>query len=204
MTRLTQLALLAALILWMAGCSESPQATKAPELEKPAEPVSALEAYYQLFPMARAWAPDLELLQMADIRVPDIKPVPGKAAAWQAVFVSPSKRRARRFVYSVVKTEDLAKGVSPSSEESYTPRGQARPFRIAAFKIDSVDAYKTALQRSAEYVKKNPEKPVTFLLESTPEFPNPAWRVIWGDSVLVSNYSVYVDATTGGYLRTMR
>ena len=26
------------------------------------------------------------------------------------------------------------------------------------------------------------------------------WRVIWGDSVSSSDYSVYVDATTGTYL----
>ena len=30
------------------------------------------------------------------------------------------------------------------------------------------------------------------------------WRVVWGDSVGTSNFSVFVDATTGEYLETMR
>ena len=46
--------------------------------------------------------------------------------------------------------------------------------------------------------------PVTFLLEFTKRFPNPAWRVIWGESVGTSDFSIFVDATTGEYLETMR
>src|SRR5438876_151399 len=34
--------------------------------------------------------------------------------------------------------------------------------------------------------------------------PDLTWRVIWGDSVGTSNFSVFVDATTGEYLETMR
>jgi hypothetical protein len=45
--------------------------------------------------------------------------------------------------------------------------------------------------------------PVSYLLEGG-EFPNPAWRVIWGTSVGTSNYSIFVDASLGDYLRTMR
>jgi hypothetical protein len=53
-------------------------------------------------------------------------------------------------------------------------------------------------------VKKNPDKPMFYLLEQTPRYPDLAWRIVWGDSVSSSNYSVYVDATTGEYLETMR
>ncbi len=198
----------AVLLLSLAACSteapKEPEAKKAAEPEKPPEPVSAQKAYYQIFPMARAWAPDLEILQMADMRVQGVKGGAGTAAAWQVVFVSPSKGKMRQFVYSTVKADGLEKGASPTREETYSPRGQAKPFRVAAFKIDSTAAYKTAADHSADYMKKHPDIPVTFLLESTPQFPNPAWRVIWGDSVATSGYSIYVDATTGAYLKTMR
>ncbi len=88
-------------------------------------------------------------------------------------------------------------------EEDYSTRGPAAPFEIAALKVDSDQAYDTASKKSQDYIKKNPTKPVVFLLEQTARFPDPAWRVIWGESVGTSDYSVFVDATTGAYLQTM-
>jgi hypothetical protein len=40
-------------------------------------------------------------------------------------------------------------------------------------------------------------------MEQTKRFPDVTWRVIWGESVGTSDYSVYVDATTGQYLERM-
>jgi hypothetical protein len=50
------------------------------------------------------------------------------------------------------------------------------------------------------FVKKSPDKPIMFLLEKTRRFPDLAWRVIFGESVGTSEYSVFIDATTGAYL----
>lgn len=194
-------------ILALGGCSpEAPKAepAKKAEAEKPAEPVGAQKAFYAVFPQARIWAPDIEVLTMRDIHPEGVAPgEPGTAGAWQVTFVSPSKGRMRQFTYSVVKAENLDKGASMGMEGSYTARGQEQTFRTAAFKVDSVAAYTTAAAKAGDYIKKNPNKPVTFLLESTKQFPNPAWRVIWGESVATSNLSVYVDASTGEYLKTM-
>ena len=60
------------------------------------------------------------------------------------------------------------------------------------------------MKKGADYAKKNPDKTITFLLEQTDRFPNPAWRVVWGETVGSSSYSIFVDATTGEYLRTVR
>lgn len=198
---------LSAVCLFSTGCSpEAPRTAevKKTEPEKPAEPVSAQKAFYGVFPQARGWAPDIEVLQMGDIRPEGVaKGEPGTAGAWQVTFVSPSRNRMRQFTYSVVKAEGLDKGASMGMEAPYTPRGQQKTFRTMAFKVDSTAAYKTAMTKAADYAKKNPDKPVTFLLESTKQFPNPAWRVVWGESVATSNFSVYVDATTGEFLKTM-
>jgi hypothetical protein len=76
---------------------------------------------------------------------------------------------------------------------------------MAAIKIETDAAYKTALENGgAEYEKKNPDKPVTFLLEKVAKHPNPVWRVIWGESVSQSNFSVYVDASTGDFREKLR
>lgn len=72
------------------------------------------------------------------------------------------------------------------------------PFQIAAMKTDSDQAYDAAAEVSADYIKKHPSTPVSFLMELvTKRHPDPTWRVIWGDSVSTSDYSVFVDATTG-------
>jgi hypothetical protein len=89
-------------------------------------------------------------------------------------------------------------------EEGYSATGQAQPWIVAALKTDSDEVYKTALTKGAEYDKKNPSKTITFVLEKTKRFTDPAWRVIWGESVGTSNFSIFVDASTGKYLETMR
>ena len=79
---------------------------------------------------------------------------------------------------------------------------------MAAIKIDTAAAYKTAMEtphsHAAEYDKKNPGKPITILLERTTKHPDPAWRIIWGESAGTSNFSVLIDASTGEYLETLR
>ncbi len=205
-----QIALGCALALALVGCSETP-ATKAPVKkaeEKPPEPVTGRDALYAMYRPARSWATDIEVLKLDSIHLPEVKAEPGKAAAWRATFVSPGKGKARSWTYSVVEGEgNLHKGPFAGLEEAYSgPRGVTKPFNIQALKTDSDAVYQTALKQkqAAEYEKKNPGKRISFLLESTKKHPDPTWRVIWGDSASSSNFSVVVDATTGGYLEIIR
>jgi hypothetical protein len=73
----------------------------------------------------------------------------------------------------------------------------------AALKIDTDEAYNTAAEKSQDYIKKNPGKAISYLLEANKRFPDPTWRVIWGESVSSSDYSVFIDATTGMLLEKM-
>lgn len=199
--------MLPALFLLVQACSEAPkQAEKTQPPAKPPEPVTGRYAFHQMYIAARSWAPDVMVLNLASIPLPEVQSVPGKAGAWQATFVSESRGRARMYTYSVVESAgNLHKGVFSGSEEQFSgQRGQQRPFLAEALKTDSDEVYKEALKHAAEYDKKHPGMIITFVLESTPRFPDPAWRVIWGESVSTSNFSVYIDATTGKYLQTMR
>lgn len=197
------------LLVLLCACSEAPKTApdaKKKEPAKPAEPVSGRYALYQMYTAARGWAPDATPLALRSIHITQVKSIPGRTGAWQATFVSASRSRARSYTYSVVQSEgNLYKGVFAGLEENYSgPRGQSKPFLIAAIKTDSDEVYKTALKKSEDYEKKFPGKPISFLLELTSRFPNPAWRVIWGESVGTSNYSVFVDASTGEFLQKMR
>jgi len=194
-------------LLLLAACGPAPKtAEKAKEPPKPPEPVSAQWAFHQMYVYARSWAPDATPLRLASIELSEVPCKAGKCGAWEAVFVSPRLGRARRLTYSVIEAEgNLHKGVFAGLEETWTgPRGQAEPFPVAAFKVDATAAHELAMKRGADYAKKNPDMPMSYLLEKTKRFPNPAWRVIWGRSVATSGYSIFVDASTGDYLATAR
>ena len=191
----------------LVACSETPPvAEKKAEPVKPPEPVTGEYAFFQMYGMARAWAPDLEALEVRSVPLTEVKSEAGKSGAWEATFVSPGKRQARSYTYSVVESSgNLHKGVFAGPEESYSgPQGQTRPFPVSAVKIDSDKALEVALKHGAEYAKQNPNVPVSFLLQWTPRHRFPAWRVIWGKSVATSNFSVFVDSSEGTYLETMR
>jgi hypothetical protein len=196
------------LLLVMAGCSEqkTPVAEEPKEPEKPAEAVTAQTAVQQMFITARSWAPDAKPIRIASMDLKEVKSEGGKAGAWECTFVTERRQRARRFTYSVVNlpASNIQKGVFGGSEDMWSAGSQAKPFTIQAFKTDSVAAYDVAIKKGADYAKKNPNMPVKFLLEQTSRFPNPAWRVIWGESVALSGYSIFVDATEGKYLATSR
>ncbi|MEX2264855.1 MAG: hypothetical protein WD696_23070 [Bryobacteraceae bacterium] len=187
-------------LLLLTACSEAPKKTAEPE--KPPEPVTGRYSLYQMYPRARAWATDVQPLNCTNINLPEAaKSEPGKSLAWQCVFVSASLGRARRFTYSVIESPgNVYKGVFQSTEERWS--GQQKPFLLAALKTDSDEVFATALKRGAAYAKKHPDMPVNFLLEVNNRFPNPTWRVIWGDSITVSGFSIYVDASSGEYLQT--
>jgi hypothetical protein len=158
-----------------------------------------------MYQVARSWAPDAQVLRLNSMAVSEVAPVRGKAGAWEATFTSAAKGRRRAYTYSVVESQDgLHQGVFGGLEEEWSgDSGQATPFLVAAVEIDSDAAYKAAEGKAGEYEKKQPGKPITFLLEKVAKYPGPAWRVIWGASAGTSAFSVYVDASTGLWLETV-
>jgi hypothetical protein len=204
MNALTNLRWLAPLILFLTACSSTPNTATEKQPPKPPQALTGRQAFQRMYPQARTWAPDALPLQIRSISLSQVKAEPGKAGAWQVIFVSASRGKSKTYTYSAVEEEgNLHEGVFGSIEEDYAARGPAFPFQIAAIKVDSDEAYKTAAAKSADYIKKNPGKPVMFLMELTKRFPDVTWRVIWGGSVGTSDYSVYVDGTTGDFLEAM-
>ncbi|HYO81513.1 MAG TPA: hypothetical protein VES20_08940, partial [Bryobacteraceae bacterium] len=153
--------ILASVATMLVSCSsEAPK--KAEEPEKPAEPVGGRYAFHQCFVAARTWATDLQVLRVRNLLLDDAPKAPGKSAAWEVTFVSAAKGKAKAFLYSVVKTENIHKGVFGGPESSYSgPQGQAAAFPTAALKIDTVEAWETAAGKSKEYMDKNPDMPIT-------------------------------------------
>ena len=61
------------------------------------------------------------------------------------------------YTWSAIESEgNLHKGVFGGSEESYSPSRQQQPFVAAAVRTDSDEAYESAVKKSADFLKKNP------------------------------------------------
>jgi hypothetical protein len=188
--------------LLLAGCSESSSGTKAKEPEKPTEPITGRQAFQMTYPPARTWAPDAQPLRIRSLNLTNPKSDGGKAGAWEILYVSAARARQKSFTWSAVEGEgSLHKGVFGGIEEGWGgPRGQEQPFLYSALKVDTTDALQTAISKSAEYLKKPGTKPqVSFMCELIPRFPDPVWRVFWGENVSAAEWSVFVDASTGEY-----
>jgi hypothetical protein len=198
---------LSSALLLLSACSEAPKTAEKKKEEKP-EPITGQSALFKMYQMARSWAPDCQPLKMNSIPMTDFPTLPpGTAAAWQATFVSAARSQARNYTYSIVESEgNLHKGAFAGLEEGWSgPRGVNQPFPMLAVKVDTDVAYKTALANGgADYDKKNPGKPISFLLEKVTKHPDPVWRVIWGESVGTSNFSIYVDTATGEFKEKLR
>lgn len=201
--------LLAAALCGLGGCSSAPT-PPAPQTEEkkappPAIPISGQSAAFQMYQVARAWGgADIQILKVEDIPIDEVKPVDGKYGAWRATFLAPSKSKIRTFTYSVVDADGgLFKGSRPGNEEAYSASPQIRPFTIQDVKTDSTQALEVAKEQkeTQDHIKKNPATPVHYILEWTGQTTVPAWRVIWGVSVGQSDYSVYVDAGSGKYIK---
>ncbi|MCC7234153.1 MAG: hypothetical protein IT163_02560 [Bryobacterales bacterium] len=198
----------AALAVLLSACGGTPPPAVKKEPAKAPEPVTGLKAFFQMYSAARPWAADLVPLGCHSQEMTGIPSGEGKYPLWNCTFVSESRRQSKTYTYAVANGDGgINKGIYGRNEESYSgPRGNQSPFPMQALKKDTDEALKLALatKDATEYVKKNPDKPVFFMLEKTKELQNPAWRVVWGTSISTSNFSIYVDASTGDYIKTMR
>ena len=193
-------AVAAALVL--PGCSEAPKKT-APveeakkEPAKPPEAVAAQLAYYEMYKPARAWASDLLALSVASGEIPEIKNEGGKAGIWTAVFVSPSRKEARKISYAVVDSgPDIRKGVNIGNALPWggaTP--DSKPFANSEFAVDSDAAYKVALAKASGWLKTHPNMTCTLRLGNASRYAAPIWYVMWGTTK--NGYAALVNATTG-------
>src|SRR5882672_5699684 len=113
------LAATTAIFCLLVGCSDSPPpAAAVKKTVAPPEPIKGRTALYQMYNSARSWAADVQVLELHSIHLPEVKSERGKAAAWQATFVSPQAGRARSYTYSVIEAEgNLHKGVFAGLDE---------------------------------------------------------------------------------------
>jgi hypothetical protein len=177
------------------ACSDPP---KPKEPEKPAEPVTGRYALQQMFVAARTWSQDLQIVSLTSLHFAQVTPVAGKEGGWQVTFASPSLQQSRTYTYAVMDiSNSIHKGIGEERPERWSG---GRSFPIAAVKIDSDEAYATALKKAEKYAAANPTMVITYQLQLNQTIPDAVWRIVWGENVATSSESVLVDASTGQYM----
>lgn len=198
-------------LLALAACSSAPTGQKEAGPAKPAEPVSGQSAIFNMYQVARPWAPDAMLLKLESANISEVAPQPGKYGLWRAVFVSQSRRVKRDYTYAAADAEGgIIKGARAGMESMYLPNPQIHPLAIQEVKIDTPKALEAAMQEveKDKSMKKvladNKGLPIHFLLEWTGSDVKPTWRVIFGPSISQSKFSIFVDAYTGRFVKKLR
>lgn len=199
------------LALTLAGCSDSGSAAKKTAVEKkPIEPVTGQSGLFQMFQVARPWAPDAMILRVENGDIPEAKAQPGKYGVWRATFVSLEKKQKRDYVFAVSDSDGgVIKGARAGSESPYMASPTVHPIAIQDVHTDTPAALETAMKEvekdkaMAKTLADHKDTPAQYVLEWGTATTKPAWRVVFGPTVSQSLFSIYIDAKTGEFIKKM-
>src|SRR6478672_1448835 len=118
------------LILLLSACSDAPTETKVKQPERPPAPITAQQAFRYTYPAARAWSGDSLPLRIRSITLADVPAEPGKAGAWEIIYVSQAQQQARIYTWSAIEaSETLHKDVFAGKAQAWSgSSGQEKPF----------------------------------------------------------------------------
>jgi len=192
------LGLVLSCLVALSGCTSGSKPSEEAK-PKPPEPLTGRSAFQQLYVAARGWAPDAKPYQLLSQPSTDSKGRDGKATRWRAAFTSAAQSASRPYAWSGVESQDTARGVTPGTQDSFTP-GNA--FDVAFLKIDSDAALATAQKHGGDkIVQENPDIPVSYLLDWNRGENNLVWHVIYGNSRNDAKLVADVNASTGEFIR---
>lgn len=193
-------------LLLLAGCSSEPAkpaASEAPK-PKPTDFETGRVAFQRTYIAARGWARDAQPFRLESQITSDSKGQDGKSDVWRATFASPTGRSAKPYVWSGTDASDApSRGMSPGTEDSYTPTNSTTAvFDIAFLKIDSDEAFKTAQKHGGDKIlEKAPDSPILYVLDWNHNTNQLVWHVIYGTSRDDAKLTVAVNASTGEFIR---
>ncbi|HET7441527.1 MAG TPA: hypothetical protein VFJ47_09510 [Terriglobales bacterium] len=184
----------------LAGCdSDTPQEkAKGPDLE------TGRAVFQKVYIAARGWARDAQPYRLESQAMPDGRGRDGKSAVWRGGFASPSQRAVKTFTWSGSTVPDApSRGVSPSSEDTYSPtNSNTQVFDIAFLKVDSDKAFEVAKEHGGDKVlENNPNTGVFYVLDWNRSGNELIWHVIYGDTRDNPKLRVAVNATSGDFIR---
>ena len=191
-------AILAAGLVFMAGCSSEPgkPATAGTPQPKAPEAITGSSAFFKCYISARIWAPDAQPYRAESHPEAESKGRDGKAAEWRAGFASPSKHATKTFIWS---NSDISHGV----DDTYSSTNSSTQiFNVQFLKADTDKAFAVAQQHGGDkLLEKEPDTPVFYVLDWNRQANELLWHVIYGADRDTAKLRVAVNASTGEFSR---
>jgi len=191
-------AILAAGLTLMAGCTSEPaNPTPAEKPQpKPPEQITGSAAFYKCYISARGWAADAQPYRVQSEPTTDSKGRDGKAAEWRASFASPSLHTTRPYTWALGD-------VSHSVEDAYSPTNSSTQiFNVQFLKTDTDKAFALAEEHGGEkLLQKEPDTPVLYVLEWDRQTNELLWHVIYGPDRDTAKLRIAINASTGLFSR---
>lgn len=187
----------------LVGCSSEPSKPATPPQPKTPDLLTGRSAFQKMFIQAHGWSGDAKPFRLESQSNKDSNGREGKSAIWRASFASPSKGSVKPFVWSGTDSSDApARGVSPGSEDSYSPNNSnTQVFDVAFMKVDSDKAFEEAQKHGGEkLLAKSPDLPVLYVCDWRSSENKLIWHVIYGTDRDSAKLKVAVDASTGDFL----
>jgi len=205
------IALLALVVVILAGCSSEPEKSKQEAAQPAAKPAAAANqyetgrvAFQKTYVNARGWAADVKPFRLESQYTKDAPVTEGKAGVWRAVFASAQRSSEKPFSWSGVTGPDAPPPGVASDAEGYWSSSNAttQPFDLSFLKQDSDKAVAVAQAHGGDKLtKKDPAQPIIFQLDWSPKENKLKWHVIYGASLSEAKLRVAVDATSGEFLK---
>jgi len=188
-------------LLLLAACTSEPAKT-APVVKDP-EYLGGRSAFQKMYVASRGWNRDAQGFRLSSALTKDSLGHDGKSGVWQATFASAAHNTAKPYTWCGSNQADVDRGVTPGSEDSYSPTNTStHVFDIAFLKSDSDEAYLTALKHGGQkLLDQDPNQPVLYLLDWDGPDNSLVWHVVFGESRNDFKLSVLVNASNGEYIR---
>ncbi len=190
-------------LLLLAGCSSESSKPAAPPQPKTPELLTGRSAFQKMYIQAHGWSGDAKPFRLESQSNKDANGRDGKSAIWRASFASASRGAVKPFVWSGTDSSDApARGVSPGSEDSYSPNNSnTQVFDVAFMKVDSDKAFEEAQKHGGEKVlSKSPDLAVLYVCDWRGSENKLIWHVIYGADRDSAKLKIAVDASTGDFL----
>ena len=191
----------------MTGCSSEPSKPAEKPQPKPAEFVTGRTAFQKLYVAAHGWARDAQPYRLESQTTADAKGKDGKSGVWRGSFASAANRGTKPYIWSGTDAADAPpRGLNPGTEDSYSPtNASTQIFDVGFLKVDSDKAFEVAQKHGGDKVlEKNPDTPVSYLLEWSGPTSELVWHVIYGTSRDSATLRVAVNATSGDFQRVVK
>jgi len=192
----------------LVGCESkptTPETPTAPALATKKEPTiyTAKQCFTSMVNLAQRWQPDALPFHLESELTTETNGQEGKATIWRAYFGSASRGTMKTFVCSGSRVPSApASGFTSTAETPYAPNVPGLMFQTSYLQTDSDKAFALAQQHGGEALtKKDPQQPVTYLLDWDGKSKALLWYVIYGKNQSESKGIGVINAASGAFVR---